>query len=72
MKTIQIIERRLKEHKEEVALIDEELTKYKSSITTPNIEVLQHLSILKDRLLFNKACATLLEDLKKEIEDANA
>ena len=68
---INIIDRRIEEHKAEIVVCNAESDKLKEQRKTdkPNLELLQKLAVLKDRSLFNRASLLVLNDLKKEINE---
>lgn len=67
---MQIIEKRISEHKLETAgaeLNTQALQKEAKENHRPNLQMLQKLAILKDKALFHKAAIMVLEELKEEL-----
>jgi hypothetical protein len=77
MKTIlevkSILDKKVEEHKKEIAYAESQLSELKNwaVIAKEGINAIQKASkmlILKDKILFHKACAAALNDVKQEIE----
>ena len=66
-----IITNKIEEHKLEIVGSDKAITQLqkslKSETTRPDFNKVQHLGILKDKIIFHKACAAVLADLLETI-----
>lgn len=68
---LKIIEQKVKEHETQMAACQINLDAIQTSLTDknkPDIKVLGKLAILKDKMIFHKACKMALEDVLKEIK----
>ena len=69
-KVINLIDKKISEHKLEIAgseLNTQKLQKEAKETIRPDLQTLQRLAILKDKALFHKAATMVLENLKEEL-----
>lgn len=69
-KVVEIIKKKIKEHETEMSGCQINLDAAQTSLTgkdRPDIKNIGKLAILKDKMMFHKACKMTLEDLLNEI-----
>lgn len=59
------LNKKIDEHKKEIELVNEQFAELKKEVSPQT--AMKHM-VLKDKIMFHKACLLCLEDLKKEIE----
>lgn len=69
-KIIKIIKNNIAEHEKELMLVQANMDGKQKNLTSgksPDIKELSKLAVLKDKLLFHKACKMCLEDLLEQV-----
>jgi len=71
IKIIDVIKNNIAEHEKELLLVQANMDGKQKNLTsgkTPDITELSKLAVLKDKLLFHKACKMCLEDLLEQVK----
>jgi hypothetical protein len=77
-KVLSLIDKKIQEHKYEVDMSNNLMDKYRTDMSTVDVKLTNKnedlikdtlkLGVLKDKIIFHKACIAALEDLKQNIE----